>query len=77
MEIEYKDNHIIFQFVDNWKAKSFALGANFATETTERLSVDVDYSILNTDIEFETIKQREFYISFHWGFWQLFVGFYI
>ncbi|MEC4565433.1 hypothetical protein L8C07_05705 [Paenibacillus sp. CMAA1739] len=46
-----------------------------AYERQERLPEGIEYSILNTNEEFETVKIREYYLSLYLGFWQIHVGF--
>lgn len=72
---EIDSEHLILQFTSNLKAHRFSLGANLAYERQERLPEGIEYSILNTNEEFETVKIREYYLSLYLGFWQIHVGF--
>jgi hypothetical protein len=72
---ELESDFFIFQYVNHLKDKKFTFGINAVCDLIERLPDGVDYSILNTEEEFESIKIREYYLSFYMGFWQLHIGF--
>jgi hypothetical protein len=72
---ELESDFIIYQYVNHFKERRFTLGVNIVSDVIERMPDGVDYSILNTDEEFETIKIREYYLSLYLGFWQLHIGF--
>jgi hypothetical protein len=71
---ELDHNFWVLSFISNWRFKQFSLGANLSSEPHETLAEGMTYEMLNYDVEIETIKKREYYLTLCLGYWQLSLG---